>query len=155
MQATRERRGASIPDRLSVLSDVGLLVLRGVTGLVMATYGWRKLTGGVSGFAGFLDSLGIPVPTITAYVVVALEFGGGILLILGLLTRLWALLIAVEMIFTTLLVKVDVGLIGEQGAGAELDLMILAACLVLVFLGPGGVSADRALGLDGRPVRSA
>jgi putative oxidoreductase len=141
--------------RLGVLSSVGLLVLRGVVGIVMAFYGWRKLDGGVANFAGFVESLNVPLPELTAYLVTALELGGGILLIAGFLTRLWALLIAIEMVFTTLLVKVDVGLIGEQGAGAELDLLILGGCLVLFAIGPGRLSLDRALGIEGDPVRPA
>jgi putative oxidoreductase len=102
-----------------------------------------------------VESLNVPLPEVTAYLVTALELGGGILLIAGFLTRLWALLIAIEMVFTTLLVKVDVGLIGAQGAGAELDLVILGGCLVLFALGPGTFSLDRVLGIERDLVRPA
>jgi putative oxidoreductase len=116
----------------------------------MAAHGWQKLQQGVGEFAGFVASLSVPFPTFTAYLVTALELGGGILLILGLATRVWALLIGIEMVLTTILVKIDAGLIAEGGAGAELDLLILAGCVVLVLLGPGRVSLDRAFGIDGK-----
>jgi putative oxidoreductase len=49
-----------------------------------------------------------------------------------------------------LLVKINVGLIAppQQGAGAELDLALIAGFLVILFAGPGSVSLDRALGIE-------
>lgn len=152
MQVTRPGTMGRGMARLGVAAGVALVVLRGIVGVVMAYHGYQKLTGGVPGFAQFVGSLGVPLATPVAYLVTFLELGGGILLILGLLTRLWASLIAIEMVFTTILVKLDVGLIAPSGAGipgAELDLMILAACLALLVLGPGPLSLDRAFGLDG------
>jgi putative oxidoreductase len=131
--------------------DVGLLVLRGIAGFTMAWHGWQKIDGGVGGFKGFVESLGLPFPGLLAPVVTGLEFGGGLLLIAGLLTRLWALLIGVEMAFTAFLVKaskLDVGFIGSEGTGYELDLLILAACVALILLGPGRVSLDAAVGVE-------
>lgn len=52
------------------------------------------------------------------------------------------------MVFTIPLVKLDVGLIGEQGAGAEIDLLLLAGGITLALLGPGALSVDRMLGLE-------
>ena len=46
------------------------------------------------------------------------------------------------------LVKVNVGLIGKMGAGAELDLAYIAAFLALLLMGPGSASLDRAIGLE-------
>jgi putative oxidoreductase len=117
----------------------------------MAWHGWQKIDGGIGGFEGFVRSLDLPVPALLAPVVTWLEFLGGLLLIVGLLTRLWALLIGVEMVFTAFLVKaskLDVGFIGAEGTGYELDLMILAACAALVLLGPGRASADAAIGIE-------
>ncbi|HUP17136.1 MAG TPA: DoxX family protein [Acidimicrobiia bacterium] len=72
-----------------------------------------------------------------------LEFLGGIALILGLATRYVAALFVIEMAFTTMLVKVDVGLIApEGGPGAELDILILAIALSLVLTGAGRWSVD-------------
>jgi putative oxidoreductase len=152
MRATRAETFPQAParSRAITLGTVAPLALRTMIGIVMAAHGWQKVQQGVGEFAGFVQSLNVPFPTLTAYVVTGLELGGGILLILGLATRLWALLIGVEMIFTTILVKVDAGLIAEGGAGAELDLLILAGCLALVVLGPGRVSLDRVFRIDGK-----
>jgi putative oxidoreductase len=122
--------------------DTAILVLRLAVGVVLAYHGWLKLPD-VPGFAGFVDSLGIPAPDLMAYVVTYLELLGGIALIVGLATRYVAALFAVEMVFTILLVKLDVGLIApDAGVGAELDLLILAIALSLVLVGAGRWSMD-------------
>jgi putative oxidoreductase len=87
-------------------------------------------------------------------VVTFVELIGGILLIIGLLSRLAALILAIEMIFTTLLVKVHVGFIAPPGggAGAELDLILLAAFLTILLAGPGRLALDELLGVEGEAV---
>ncbi len=49
--------------------------------------------GGMTGFAGYLDSLGVPFPAAMAIVVKSCEFFGGILLLMSLLTRIVSFLI--------------------------------------------------------------
>lgn len=122
--------------------DLAVLVLRLAAGTVLAYHGWLKLQN-VEGFAGFVASLGIPAPQLTAYLVTYLEFLGGIALILGLATRYVAALFAIEMVFTNILVKFDVGLIAtDGGVGAELDVLVLAVALVLLLVGAGKWSLD-------------
>lgn len=121
--------------------DIAILALRLAMGVVFTYHGWLKLDD-VSGFAGFVDSLGIPAPTFVAYVVTYLELLGGVALIIGLATRYVAALFAIEMVFTTVLVKLDVGLIATEGAGAELDILLLAIALSLVLTGAGRWSVD-------------
>ncbi len=122
--------------------DLASLSLRLAVGVVLAYHGWLKV-GDVSGFAGFVDSLGIPAPDLMAYVVTYLELLGGIALIVGVATRYVAGLFVIEMVFTIALVKLDVGLIAsEGGVGAELDLLILAIALSLVLTGAGRWSVD-------------
>ena len=138
-------RAATTP-RASDLSrtwtgDIAILALRLAAGVVFTYHGWLKLDD-VSGFAGFVDSLGIPAPTLMAYVVTYLELLGGIALIIGLATRYVAALFAIEMVFTTVLVKLDVGLIATEGVGAELDILLLAIALSLVLTGAGRWSVD-------------
>src|SRR5688572_1460867 len=101
--------------------QIGLatLILRVVTGVVMFAHGYQKLTGG--GAAGFgrnaLASLGVPAPVLMGYVVTYTELIGGALLILGLLSRLAALALTVDLVLAILLVKIDVGLIAPRGGG--------------------------------------
>ena len=76
-----------------------------------------------------------------------MEVVGGAGLVLGLLTRYWGAAIAIEMVVTTLRVKVPRGTpfvsTGGQGIGYELDLIYLAVALALVVLGSGSLSVDR------------
>src|SRR5687767_5123554 len=110
------------PAFLTRLAPYAGTVLRIAMGVVFIAHGMQKFDAGVDGFAGFLTSLNVPLPELMKWVVPLLEVGGGILLILGLATRVVAVLFALEMVGTILLVKLDAGLIGEGGTGAEIDL---------------------------------
>jgi len=129
-------------DALAPYAHTFLRVLVGITFLL---HGLPKLQG-LAGFTGFLTSLGVPAPGVFAFLVTALEVGGGLLLILGLGTRWVSLLFAIERLVTTLLVKLpNAGFIAPQGggSGAELDLLLLAAALILLTQGSGPLSIER------------
>ena len=133
------------------------MVVRVLVGVIMAAHGWQKLQGGPSGFAQGLAGMGVPLPELMAYVVTFVELIGGVLLIVGFLARLAALLLTIDLVVAILLVKVNVGLIAPQGsgAGAELDLALIAGLLVVLLAGPGRLSVDQALGLEGDLVGEA
>jgi putative oxidoreductase len=119
--------------------------------VVFAYHGYQKLDNGISGFEGFVRQLELPLPALTAQVVTWLELVGGILLVLGLLTRVVSLLFVLEMIGTTAYVKLyklEAGLIGNMGTGAEIDVAQGVAALALVFLGPGAWALDRMVGIE-------
>src|SRR5919206_5284446 len=140
---------SSITPRLASFAP---LVARVIVGAIMAVHGWQKLSMGPANVGqGMLASLGVPLPVFMGYVVTFTELIGGILLIIGLLSRLAALILAIEMVFTTLLVKINVGFIAPpgSGAGAELDLILLAAFLTILLVGPGRLSLDELLGTEG------
>jgi putative oxidoreductase len=132
------------------LAEFAPLVVRIIAGLIMAAHGFQKLQAGPGNFGAFLAQLGVPLPTLMGYVVTLVELGGGILLIIGLFSRLAALLLTIDLVVAILLVKVNVGLIAapQQGAGAELDLALIAGFLVILLAGPGSLSLDRALGIE-------
>jgi putative oxidoreductase len=71
------------------------------------------------------------------------EFIPGILLIIGVLTRISASLISIVMLGAIFLVKGASSLTGDYGY--ELDLILLAACLVVIVAGPGRVSLSYVL----------
>lgn len=98
------------------LTDLGPLALRLGVGLVFALHGWQKLTEGPSGFAGMLTGLGVAVPDAFAWLVTVAELVGGILLLIGLLTRLATLPLIATMVGAIALVNVDLGVIAPQGA---------------------------------------
>jgi putative oxidoreductase len=116
----------------------------------MFAHGLQKLQGGPANFGGLLSQLGVPAPELMAYVVTFVELVGGALLIVGLLSRLSALLLTIDLVVAILLVKLNIGLIAPQGsgAGAELDLALIAGFLVILLAGPGRFSLDYALGID-------
>jgi putative oxidoreductase len=128
------------------------LVARVIIGILITAHGLQKLTQlGPGNFGGqVLAGLGVPLPVFMGYVVTFVELIGGILLIVGLLSRLAALLLTIDLVVATLLVKVNIGLIAPPGggAGAELDLAFIAGYLVVLLAGPGKLSLDYLLGLE-------
>jgi uncharacterized membrane protein YphA (DoxX/SURF4 family) len=94
----------------------GLLLLRAVVGLVFVVHGGQKLFGfGLAGTAGFLGSLGIPLPTIAAAGLIAAELLGGLALLLGAWTRIAALLLAADMLVAMLTVHLRGGFFVPDG----------------------------------------
>lgn len=128
------------------------LVARVVVGVIMFAHGLQKLLGpGPLGFGNnVLAGLGVPLPGLMGIVVTLVEVVGGFLLIIGLLSRLSALLLTIDLVVAILLVKVGVGFLSPQGGGvgAELDLALIAGFLVVLFASPGKLSLDHALGLE-------
>lgn len=125
----------------------GPVVLRLGAGITFVVHGYPKLFGptpGPKGFAGYLKSLGIPNPQFMAYVVGVAEFGGGICLLLGLFTRLAALVLAVEFLVIILRVKWTKGFLMSTG-GWEWDWALLTMVLSLLLTGPGRAALDNRL----------
>lgn len=111
-------------------------ILRVVLGLLFIIHGYPKLFKNFNGFAGWLNSIGLKPGKFWALVAGAVEFFGGLLLIIGLWTQVVGLLIAVQMLVA--MWKVKWGKVGltDQG-GWELDLIYLVAGLVLAMTGGG------------------
>ena len=120
----------------------GLAVLRIAVGAVILTHGYQKVFHmHLGGVAGFFGHLGIPLPTLSAIVVMTVEFVGGILLITGLATRIPAALIAVDMLVALLVVHFRNGYLKS---GGELPLLLLAGAICLALSGGGCGSVKRA-----------
>jgi putative oxidoreductase len=128
----------------------GLLALRVILGLVMAGHGAQKLFGwfgggGPKGTGGMFGQLRFRAPLVMALVAGVAEFGGGLLLAMGLLTPLAALAITGVMINAVATVHWRNGLWSHAG-GYEYNLIILAAVVALAATGPGDYSLDAAIG---------
>jgi len=140
--------GLSLPAQLS---EVALLVVRVIVGIVIGAHGWQKLTviGPANFGQSFLAQSGVPLPIFMGYVVTCTEVIGGILLIVGLLSRLAALLLTINLVIATLLVNIHVGLLSStDGVGAELPLALIAGFLAILSVGPGRLSLDYLLGVE-------
>jgi putative oxidoreductase len=143
----------SLGSTLGRLDYLGPLFLRLGVGTVFAVHGWQKFDGGVSNFAKVLTSLDVPAPEIVAWLQTMAEGLGGLLLIIGLMTRFVTLPLIATMIGAILLVKVNVGFVVSGRAGAELDTALLAGLLCLLFIGPGRISLDAKLGVESGTAR--
>lgn len=114
--------------------DISFMGLRSSVGVIFIVAGMSKLNN--PGFGGFLSSLGIPAEM---QIPIALaELIPGILLIIGVLSRLSASLLSIIMVGAIFLVKEAQSLTGD--GGYRIDLILLAACLVVIAGGPGRVS---------------
>lgn len=124
--------------------------LRVVLGLSMFWHGYKKFDDGIDVTKQFFDFLGIPAPGLMAYLIAILELVGGLLLVFGVLSRLISLAFIVTLLFAVIRYKYgeDIGYIGADGAGAELDWTMIAGFVVLAVGGPGPFSADAKLGLE-------
>ncbi len=122
-------------------TDVGLAILRVVTGAVFLMHGWQKVFD--VGFAGVRGQMGIPAPEITAPLVAFVELLGGAALILGGLARCFALALAVNMLGAIWFVHLPAGFFLPNGY--EFAVTLLGAMLALLLIGPGYLSVDGAI----------
>ena len=123
-------------------SDIGPLVLRLALGLVFFMHGYDKVfVKGIPGITGFMGSLGLPFPTLMAYLVSYGELVGGLLLILGILTY-WVSIVNI-IIATVAFVTVHMtkGFFVSAG-GYEFIMLIWAASVSLLVSGAGKFSLD-------------
>jgi putative oxidoreductase len=118
---------------------IGLLPLRIVIATVFLMHGGQKLfVYGLTGTAGAMDSMGIPLPQVSAFVVTVVELAGGLAILLGYKVAWAALLLAVDMAVAILAVKLNGGFFAP--AGVEFELTLLGGLLTLALLGSGRTS---------------
>jgi putative oxidoreductase len=130
----------------------GLLILRLVVGALFIGHGTQKLFGwfggyGVEGTGGFMESLGYRPGKHYAVVGGIAEAGGGLLLLLGLLTPLAAAAIIGTMINAIFAVHVDKGAWNQDG-GYEYPMVLAVATGALALADGGAASVDKLLGLN-------
>ena len=129
----------------SRLTTTAVTVLRVILGFLFAAHGWQKFNDWtIAGTQAAFTQMGVPAANISAPLVAGLELAGGIALILGVLTRVVAALLAVNMIGALVLVHASAGVFADKG-GYELVLLLGAAALALALTGAGRVSVDRLL----------
>jgi putative oxidoreductase len=123
----------------------GITILRVMVGIVFLAHGSQKLfVYGMAGVQGAFAQMGIPLPSIAGPFVALLEFVGGIALMAGLLTKWFAILLAIDMAVAVLKVHLSSGFFLPRGF--EFALTLLAACVTLALSGPGAAAVDRVIG---------
>lgn len=122
----------------------GLVPLRVVVGLVFLAHGGQKLfVFGLGGTADIMGKLGLPLPSLSAAVVIAAELLGGFAILSGLYARWASAALAIEMVVAILVARVHGGFFAPYGF--EFELTLLGACLTFAALGSGGISLERML----------
>ena len=136
---------------LSRLEPWGATLLRVVLGVAMVYHGYGKVIPAHGFVAHPLSAMrvynhfiaGLGMPGWLGYVSALTEFLGGILLLLGMLTRLAALMVAGNMVVALCSVTLHRGY-----AASEYVLALIAIAVMLVFTGGGAIAVDRRVGLQ-------
>jgi len=119
---------------------VPILLARLALGVGFAMTGHGKLFGGHANVVELFTNLKIPMPELNAWFVSGLEFFGGILLVMGLGTRIIALMLSFAMLVAGLTaVFPKDGLLNSLLSTEVLAMLML---FWLVFSGPGSLSFD-------------
>lgn len=123
------------------------LIIRVVVGLMFLLHGLQKFGifggGGIQGVIGMFGNWGIPAPGIMAPFVAMVELVGGLLLILGLGTRIVTIPLIIIMLVAIFAVKVQGGLNPIGNGGYEVDLLMLVTLVSLLILGSGPLALER------------
>jgi putative oxidoreductase len=135
-------------------NSAAIAILRVVLGIVFFAHGAQKMLGWFGGY-GFSGTMGmftnaLHIPAVFAFLAIAAEFFGGLGLIVGLLTRIAAFGIAVNMVVAVLTVHIHFGFFmnwagTQKGEGFEYHLLVLAMTVLLMTKGGGAASVDRAI----------
>lgn len=133
------------PTFISGWGAATLLVVRVVMGVAFILHGWPKIQNPM----GWMNAMGGEgVPSFLAALAALAEFGGGIALLLGLLTPLAALGIVCQMLGALFMVHFPMGhpfVAVTGGPSYELPLVYLALAILLLVMGPGRWSFDALL----------
>ena len=121
--------------------NIGLTVLRVITGLIFVAHGGQKLfVYGFDGVAAGFGQMGVPFAQVMGPFIGLLEFFGGIALMLGLLTRVFSIGLAFTMVGAILLVHLAGGFF--MPTGIEFTLALLGSTVLLALTGAGAYSLD-------------
>ena len=132
------------------IGDVGLLILRAGSGLMMAFgHGMSKMFGeGRFGpseqMIGGVQKMGLPAPTFFAWCSALAEFVAALLLATGLLTRPAAFVLTINMLVAAFIAHSGAPLFATgAGPAKEMALLYLLPFVTLLLTGPGRFSLDR------------
>jgi putative oxidoreductase len=139
---------------LNTEATLAPLALRVPAGIIFAAHGAQKLFGafggyGLEGTGQFFETIGLTPGYLMALLAGGAEFFGGLALILGLLVRPSAAVLAFTMLIAIVTVHWDKGLFIANN-GYEFGLALLAISVALVFSGAGSFSVDQTLSRSSR-----
>jgi putative oxidoreductase len=127
-------------------NNIAALVGRILLAAIFVISGFNKI-GGFEGTAGYIASKGLPMPQVLAALTIALELGGGILLIIGYKARWVALAFFLWLIPTTFIFHkfwgIDAAQVQNQMINFLKNVSIMGGMLMLFAFGPGAYSLDK------------
>lgn len=134
---------------LDRLQPLALLLMRLALGAIMVAHGYHKVFGGLHHHAQMVASLGLPAWL--GYVSAFTEFFGGLLILVGLFTRVAALGVCLDLFVAIWKVHLHNGLIGSPDRpGYEFALAAFALAFAIIFFGGGPIAIDHVLRGGGR-----
>jgi len=119
---------------VNALTPYAAFFMRLAVGGVFLLHGIAKFERGIGATAHMLSGIGFPIATIFAVILITIETIGALCVLLGILTRAWAAVMAVEMVVAILAVKLP------GGGNFEMEALLLAGAVTLVALGDGPLS---------------
>ena len=130
-----------------LLTPLSWPLIRCATGLILAVHGWGKISKGPDVVAPVFERLGFEPALAVVYLLIFVEFFGGISLALGLFTRFFAAAITIEMavIFFTQYLPNGFSWLNK---GYEFVLLWGLVSLAIWLRGGGPYSVDRRLGVE-------
>ena len=138
-------------------SEWALLPLRLIIGFGFMAHGYAKLSAGPQKFAGMLQTIGVPAPSLAAWMTALVEFFGGLAVMAGAFIPIVSIPLAIVMLVALFTIHLPFGFssiklmgITESGPqfgtpGYEVNLLYLAGLLTLVLGGAGPLSIDNML----------
>lgn len=140
------------------LQSPWVLAARALIALLFVPAGFAKI-GGFAGTAGYVASMGVPLPELCVAIAIAAELGLGLLLLVGFQTRASALALAVFTVVITFIFHAFWSVPAEQLMAQQQaffkNLAVVGGLLALAAFGPGAWSLDaRRPGGAGQPVHA-
>lgn len=127
----------------SPTESAGLLIARIILGVVLIAHGWQKFNEWtIAGTTEAFTGMGVPAAGIAAPIAASVELVGGILILIGLVTRIAAALVALQMVGAGIWGGHFGSGIFIDGNGWELVMVMAAVAVILLAAGPGQYAAD-------------
>ena len=147
--------GLRQPNRFVALHQYAPLALRLIVGYGFAAHGYAKLARGPETFGLVLHTLGVPLPTLLAWLTTVVEVVGGVAILIGAFVPIVSVPMAAVLLVAMFTVHLHYGFfsvklveVTEHGTkfgpvGYEIILLYLASLIALVLGGAGPLSVDR------------
>lgn len=131
-----------------------VLPLRLIVGYGFVVHGLAKWTRGPAGFGRLLHLIGVPLPNLAAWMVTLLEVFGGVAILLGIFVAIVSIPLIASMLVAMFSLQLRYGFssvntVGLTASGPvfgppgyEINLLYIAALLLLAVIGPGSLSIE-------------